>query len=305
MNKTAIKDFAVTARRKLLASVTDKAGIIGITTDSITTAITSGNGFAVFPTHFGTETTLSGKELTQRENLISQIKEKGYNTVMEEVAYTWFNRIIAIRFMEVNDYLPTKVRVLSSETKDKLEPDLVTQAPDIELGLTPAEKDEILSLKMKNDMDNLFRMLLIRQCNALGGILPELFENTSTANRDYTEILLDIAYTKEDSVIRDLLKIEEADFLDAVEIIGWMYQYYNTEPKDETFALLKKNVKITKERLPSATQLFTPDWIVRYLVENSLGRLWLEHCQAEAGMTNEYLNGSYLGWKYYLEEAEQ
>lgn len=305
MNKTAIKDFAVTARRKLIASVKDKAGKIGITEDSITTAITTGSGFAIFPTHFGTEIKLAGKELVQRENLICQIKEKGYHTVIEEVAYTWFNRIIAIRFMEVNDYLPTRVRVLSSETKDKFEPDLVTQAPYIELDLTPAEKDEILSFKMKNDLDNLFRMLLIRQCNALGEILPELFENTSTANRHYTEILLDISYTKEDSVIRDLLKIDEADFLDAVEIIGWMYQYYNTEPKDETFALLKKNVKITKERIPSATQLFTPDWIVRYMVENSLGRLWLEHCQAEAGLSNEYLNASYFGWKYYLEEAEQ
>ncbi|MDO9493336.1 BREX-1 system adenine-specific DNA-methyltransferase PglX [Acetobacterium sp.] len=305
MNKTAIKEFAVTARKKLIASVKDKAGKIGITEDSITTAITTGNGFAVFPSHFGTETKLVGKELQQRENLISQIKEKGYHTVIEEVAYTWFNRIIAIRFMEVNDYLPTRVRVLSSETKDKFEPDLVTLAPNIELALTSAEKDEILSLKMKNELDNLFRMLLIRQCNALGEILPKLFENTSTANRDYTEILLDISYTKEDSIIRDLLKIDEADFRDAVEIIGWMYQYYNTEPKDETFALLKKNVKITKERIPSATQLFTPDWIVRYMVENSLGRLWLEHCQAEAGLSNEYLNASYFGWKYYLEEAEQ
>ncbi|WP_026396240.1 BREX-1 system adenine-specific DNA-methyltransferase PglX [Acetobacterium malicum] len=305
MNKTVIKEFAVEARKKLIASVKDKAGKIGITEDSITTAITTGSGFAVFPTHFGTETKLAGKELLQRENLIRQIKEKGYNTVMEEVAYTWFNRIIAIRFMEVNDYLPARVRVLSSETKDKFEPDLVTLAPDIELDFTAAEKDEILSLKMKNELDNLFRMLLIRQCNALGEILPELFENTSTTNRDYTEILLDISYTKEDSVIRDLLKIDEADFLDAVEIIGWMYQYYNTEPKDETFALLKKNVKITKERVPSATQLFTPDWIVRYMVENSLGRLWLEHCQAEAGLSNEYLNASYFGWKYYLEEAEQ
>ncbi|MBC3900613.1 BREX-1 system adenine-specific DNA-methyltransferase PglX [Acetobacterium malicum] len=305
MNKTAIKEFAVEARKKLIASVKDKAGKIGITEDSITTAITIGSGFAVFPTHFGTETKLAGKELLQRENLISQIKEKGYNAVMEEVAYTWFNRIIAIRFMEVNDYLPTRVRVLSSETKDKFEPDLVTLAPVIELDFTPSEKDEILSLKMKNELDNLFRMLLIRQCNTLGEILPELFENTSTANRDYTEILLDISYTKEDSVIRDLLKIDEADFRDAVEIIGWMYQYYNTEPKDETFALLKKNVKITKERIPSATQLFTPDWIVRYMVENSLGRLWLEHCQAEAGLSNEYLNASYFGWKYYLEEAEQ
>ena len=305
MNKTAIKEFAIEARKKLIASVKDKAGKIGVTADSITEAITSGNGFAVFPTHFGTETTLTGKEIIQRDNLIKQIKVKGYDTVMEEVAYTWFNRIIAVRFMEVNDYLPSKVRVLSSEKKDQLEPDIVTLAPNIELNLTEAEKEAIFNLKLKNEMDSLFQMLFIKQCNELGEILPELFEDTSKNNKDYTEILLDISYTKADSVIRDLLKIDEVDFLDAVEIIGWMYQYYNTEPKDETFALLKKNVKITKERIPSATQLFTPDWIVRYMVENSLGRLWLEHCQAEAGMTNEYLNASYFGWKYYLEEAEQ
>lgn len=296
MNKTAIKEFAIGARKKLIASVKDKAGKIGITADTITAAITNGNGFAVFPTHFGTETTLTGKELLQRDNLISQIKEKGYDAVMEEVAYTWFNRIIAVRFMEVNDYLPSRIRVLSSEKKDQLEPDLVTQAPNIELDLTEAEKDTIYDLKLKNEMDTLFQMLFIKQCNELGEILPELFENTSKNNKDYTEILLDISYTNEDSVIRDLLKIDEADFLDAVEIIGWMYQYYNTEPKDETFALLKKNVKITKERIPSATQLFTPDWIVRYMVENSLGRLWLE------GHDNADLKAN---WKYYLDEAEQ
>lgn len=293
MNKTAIKEFAVEARKKLIASVTDKAGKIGITEDSITTAITTGSGFAVFPTHFGTETKLAGKELLQRENLISQIKEKGYHTVMEEVAYTWFNRIIAIRFMEVNDYLPTRVRVLSSETKDKFEPDLVTLAPNIELDLTSAEKDEILSLKMKNELDNLFRMLLIRQCNTLGEILPELFENTSTANRDYTEILLDLSYTKEDSIIRDLLKIDEADFLDAVEIIGWMYQYYIAEPKD---VLINAKKTYKTEEVPFVTQLFTSDWIVRYMVENSLGRLWLE------GHENADLKAN---WQYYLDEAEQ
>lgn len=296
MNKAAIKNFAVEARKKLIASVKDKAGRIGITNENITEAISKGEGYAVFPTHIGSETTLVGKELKQRENLVNRIKEKGYESVMEEVAYTWFNRIIAVRFMEINDYLPSRIRVLSSETKGKFEPDIVTQAPKIDLELTQQEIEEIISLKEKNEMDKLFRMLFIKQCNELGEILPELFENTSKYNKDYTEILLDISYTNEDGVIRDLLKIDEADFLDAVEIIGWMYQYYNTEPKDETFALLKKNIKITKERIPAATQLFTPDWIVRYMVENSLGRLWLE------GHTNDTLK---TNWKYYLEEAEQ
>jgi hypothetical protein len=296
MNKAAIKNFAVEARKKLIASVKDKAGRIGITNENITEAISKGEGYAVFPTHIGSETTLVGKELKQRENLVNRIKEKGYESVMEEVAYTWFNRIIAVRFMEINDYLPSRIRVLSSETKGKFEPDIVTQAPKIDLELTQQEIEEIISLKEKNELDKLFRMLFIKQCNELGEVLPELFENTSKYNKDYTEILLDISYTNEDGVIRDLLKIDETDFLEAVEIIGWMYQYYNTEPKDETFALLKKNIKITKERIPAATQLFTPDWIVRYMVENSLGRLWLE------GHPNGTLKTE---WKYYLDEAEQ
>lgn len=296
MNKAAIKNFAIEARKKLIASVKNKAGRIGITKENITDAIKKGEGFAVFPTDIGIEATLVGKELKQRENLVNRIKEKGYESVMEEVAYTWFNRIIAVRFMEVNDYLPSRIRVLSSETNGKFEPDIVTQAPNIDIELTEEEIEEIISLKEKNELDQLFRLLFIKQCNELGEILPELFENTSKCNKDYTEILLDISYTNEDGVIRDLLKIDEEDFMDAVEIIGWMYQYYNTEPKDETFALLKKNIKITKERIPAATQLFTPDWIVRYMVENSLGRLWLE------GHPNETLKA---GWKYYLEESEQ
>jgi hypothetical protein len=296
MDKTAIKNFAVEARRKVIASVKDKAGRIGITKEKITDPVSKGEGFAIFPTHIGIEVKLTGKEIKQRESLVKRIKEKGYEVVMEEVAYTWFNRIIAIRFMEVNDYLPSRIRVLSSETKDKLEPDIVTFAPRIDLDLTQQEIEEIISLKERNELDKLFQMLFIKQCNQLGEILPELFEDTSKNGKDYTEILLDISYTNEDGVIRDLLKIEEKDFLNAVEIIGWMYQYYNTEPKDETFALLRKNVKITKERIPAATQLFTPDWIVRYMVENSLGRLWLE------GHPNDALKAN---WKYYLDEAKQ
>lgn len=294
MNKAAIKNFAVEARKKLLASVKDRAGLIGITKEKIAEPINKGEGYAIFPTYIGTEVTLTEKERQQRDNLVTRIKEKGYDPVMEEVAYTWFNRIIAIRFMEVNDYLPSRIRVLSSETKGKIEPDIVTRAPDIDLNLTEQEIEEIISLKEKNELDKLFQMLFIKQCNELGKVLPELFENTS--NKGYTEILLDISYTNEDGVIRELLKIDEADFWEAVEIMGWMYQYYNTEPKDETFALLRKNIKITKERIPAATQLFTPHWIVRYMVENSLGRLWLE------GHPDEELKKS---WKYYLDEAEQ
>ncbi|MEG1396834.1 MAG: restriction endonuclease, partial [Oscillospiraceae bacterium] len=293
MNKTAIKNFAVSARRKLIAMAADKAGRIGITATTIAEPSSSGSQFAIFPTGFGTQTRLDGDAVGQRASLVSHVKSDGYDTVMEEVAYTWFNRMIAVRFMEVNDYLPTRVRVLSSETPGKFEPDLVTQAPNVDLGFSEAEKEEIYALKDDPEKSgDLFRTLFIRQCNALGAILPELFEKTA----DYTELLLDLSWDKPDGVIRDLLSIDEADFREAVEIVGWLYQYYNTEPKDETFALLKKNVKITKERIPSATQLFTPDWIVRYMVENSLGRFWLE------GHPDDGLKSD---WKYYLDEAEQ
>ena len=233
-----------------------------------------------------------------------------YRNVIEEVAYTWFNRLIAIRFMEVNDYMPAHIRVLSSESipsKDgwtKLEPDLVTTPFDAEIKFTQQETEHIMQMKNDNQVDALFRFLFIKQCNALNAYLPKLFEKTS----DYTELLLNVSVTDQDGIVYHLTHdIKEDDFnisnigedgkpTGQVEIIGWMYQYYNTEPKDETFALLKKNVKITKERIPAATQLFTPDWIVRYMVENSVGRLWLE------GHENEILK---RGWKYYLDEAEQ
>ena len=196
--------------------------------------------------------------------------------------------------MEVNDYLPTRVRAsLSSEPNGKSEPDIVTEAPNVDLDFRTNEIDEILQLKHDNKLDELFRMLFIKQCNTLHEILPDLFEKTA----DYTELLLQISFTNEDGIIRELIQnIDEEDFKEQVEIIGWLYQYYNTELKDDTFAKLKANIKITKERIPAATQLFTPDWIVRYMVENSLGRLWLE------GHPDSDIQKK---WKYYLEEAEQ
>lgn len=301
MNKTAIRNFAVSARKKLIAMAMDKAGIIGITKDSIAEASSTGKDFAVFPTRFGTETRLSGKELDQRKSLVAHIKNDGYDSVIEEVAYTWFNRMIAVRFMEVNNYLPTGVRVLSSETAGKFEPDIVTLAPDVSLKFTDAEKDEIYTLKDNpRKSGELFKKLFIKQCKVLGEILPELFASASSIQTDFTEILLDLSWDKEDGVVRELLSIDESDFLEAVEIIGWMYQYYNTEPKQSVFDGLKKNIKITKENIPAATQLFTPDWIVRYMVENSLGRIWVEKCNMQNAECK--IKGD---WKYYLDEAEQ
>ena len=317
MNKNAIKKFAIDARNKLIASVTDKAGMLGITLDNCSEPITKGVDFEVYKTAAGTEVTLNKKQCEQRRKLVDQIHARGFEAVVEEVAYTWFNRICAIRFMEVNDYMyPVRVRVLSSEKEGKNEPDVVTMAPDIDWDFTDKEREEIIDAKMNNRLDDIFRMLFIKQCNLLHEVLPGLFEETE----DYTEMLLNISFTNEDDVIRMLIDekrgIPEEDFnvntigedgqpTGQVEIIGWLYQYYNTELKDDTFAKLKKNVKITKERIPAATQLFTPDWIVRYMVENSVGRIWIEHLRAVDSSIDEKATAERFGWKYYLPEAEQ
>ncbi|GIO67469.1 BREX-1 system adenine-specific DNA-methyltransferase PglX [Paenibacillus cookii] len=306
MNKTAIKNFAIWARKKLIAEITYKAGLMGVTEKGIKNPLPQSTKDVQFFDIGAMEPySITGVEIAQRKQLVDLIQKKekqsdyktAYNSVIEEVAYTWFNRLIAVRFMEVNDYLPSRIRVLSSESSSKIEPDLVTSPFDADLDYTPFEKDRIIQLKNENKLDELFRMLFIKQCNALNAILPELFEKTN----DYTEILMNVSFTDKDGVVYRLVHdIPEDDFNvekeGQVEIIGWLYQYYNTEPKDETFALLKKNVKITKERIPAATQLFTPDWIVRYMVENSLGRLWIE------GHPNDQLKAN---WRYYLDEAEQ
>lgn len=319
MNKNAIKKFAIEARKKLIDSVTDKAGMLGITEKSCSEPITRGADFEVYQTAAGTDVTLNKRQCEQRRRLVSQIESRGFEAVVEEVAYTWFNRICAIRFMEVNDYLPNRIRVLSSEKEGKLEPDLVTQAPDVDLDLTAQEKEEIINWKMggtSEDTDKLYCKLFLKQCHQLHDILPGLFE----ADSDYMELLFGISYTNKDDVIYMLVNpetgIPEADFnvstLDEegnptgqVEIIGWLYQYYNTELKDDTFAKLKKNIKITKERIPAETQLFTPHWIVRYMVENSVGRIWIEHLRAVDSSTDEKATAKKFGWKYYLPEAEQ
>ena len=302
MNKNAIKKFAIDARNKLIASVTDKAGMLGITPDNCSEAITKGADFGEYKTAAGTEGTLNKKQCEQRRKLVDQIHARGFEAVVEEVAYTWFNRICAIRFMEVNDYMyPVRVRVLSSEKEGKNEPDVVTMAPEIDWDFTDKEREEIIDAKMNNRLDDLFRMLFIKQCNLLHEVLPGLFEETE----DYTEMLLNISFTNEADVIRMLVDgIDEKDFnittvdedgkaAGQVEIIGWLYQYYNTEPKNKAFA---KKCKITKEEVPAVTQLFTPDWIVRYMVENSLGRMWIE------GHSDDELKSK---WKYYLDEAKQ
>ena len=280
--------------------------MIGITENGIADPLPQSTGDLQF-FDIGTKNyaEVSGIEIKQRNALVGAIKAKerssnyktAFQNVIEEVAYTWFNRLIAVRFMEVNDYLPSRVRVLSSENPAKNEPDFVTTPFDTDLEFTPYEQDRILQLKDENKLDELFRMLFIKQCNKFNEILPELFEKTD----DYSELLLTISFTDKDGVVYHLVHdIAEDDFNVSkegqVEIIGWMYQFYNTEPKEEVFAQLKKNVKITRDRIPAATQIFTPDWIVQYMVQNSLGKLWVEgHPNAE----------TLSSCRYFLADAQQ
>ncbi|MFR1481907.1 BREX-1 system adenine-specific DNA-methyltransferase PglX [Phascolarctobacterium faecium] len=292
MNKTELKKFAVAARNKLREQCVQAAGSYGLSKDEITAESKQGTGYVIITTSIGTERILNSWEKEQREVLIAKIKKDGFEQVIEEVAYTIFNRLIAIRYMEINGYLPNRLRVLSSQTAGQLEPDLVFYAPKITLPLSEAEKDNINMLKDANKLDEIFKFLFIKECNELGKVLPGLF----TPIEGYVELLFALRYTQQDGVIKDILAIPEEEWLDAVQIIGWLYQYYNSEPKDKVFADLKKNIKIAKENIPAATQLFTPDWIVRYMVENSLGRLWLEG-HPDAALKD--------GWKYYLDEAEQ
>lgn len=276
MNKNAIKKFAIDARNKLIASVTDKAGMLGITPDNCSEAITKGADFEVYKTAAGTEVTLNKKQCEQRRKLVDQINARGFEAVVEEVAYTWFNRICAIRFMEVNDYMyPVRIRVLSSEKEGKNEPDVVTMAPDIDWNFTDKEREEIIDAKMNGSQDALFRQLFLKQCNLLHEVLPGLFEG----NEDYMEPLLTLSYTDKDGIIYHLIHdIEEDDFNvekeGQVEIIGWLYQYYISEKHDEIVNIYKGTIK--KDDIPAATQLFTTDWVVRYMVDNSLGRYWIE-----------------------------
>lgn len=280
MNKNAIKKFAIEARRELISRVSQRAAKYGISDNE------TGNPMDEIVDGY----ILSPIEQMQRADLIGEIKEKGYAQVIEEVAYTWFNRFCALRYMEVNGYLPTRIRVFTDENNE-FKPQILAEA--IHLDLEGLDIEKVYGYKEANETDELYKYLLITQCNALSKVLPGMFQTIS----DYTELLFPDNILREGSTISKMIEmIDEEDWKDAVEIIGWLYQYYNSEKKDEVFADLKKNVKITKENIPAATQLFTPDWIVRYMVENSLGRLWLE------GHPNEELRSN---WIYYLDEAKQ
>ncbi|WP_216828511.1 BREX-1 system adenine-specific DNA-methyltransferase PglX [Alkalihalobacterium elongatum] len=284
MNKTAIRKFAIQARAKLMADIQQRAYELGISREEIKEPVVFQGDFHI------NENVFHSSELKMRQELINKIEENGFDQILEEVAYTWFNRLIALRFMEVNHYLPTGVRILSSEQAGKTEPDILAAALDIDLNL---ERETIYRLQDTNDLEGLYKYLLIKQCNALYSILPNMFEKIN----DYTEILLPVNLLQENSIVCLLVNsIREDDWRDQVEIIGWLYQYYISEKKDDVFSRLKNNEKVTKANIPAATQLFTPKWIVQYMVENSLGRLWHE------ANPNDDLK---TRWPFYIDEVEQ
>ena len=297
MDKNAIKKYAVWARQELLRRVAARAEGYGVSKDECLPASADAvRGRLLTPT-----------EKTQRQKLLAVVRKNGYEQVIEEAAYTWFNRLIALRFLEVNGYLPSHVRVFTNEAGG-FQPQILAEALHLELpGL---DQDRVIALKQANDEDGLYKYLLITQCNALSAILPGMFQKIE----DYTELLFPDHVLRNGSVIERMVHdIPESDWKEQVQIIGWLYQYYNTEPKDQVFADLKKNIKITKEKIPAATQLFTPDWIVRYMVENSLGRIFINGQLSGMGdglseperIEQEKQLAERMGWRYYLPEAEQ
>ncbi len=280
MDKNAIKRYAVWARRELIDRVSTKAKEFGITEEEIVPASADS-----IKGHLLTKT-----QKAQRTALIEQISKNGYKQVIEGVAYTWFNRFSALRFMEVNGYLPTHIRVFTDE-ENNFKPQILAEA--IHLELDGLQMDKVYELKQENKTEDLFKYLIITQCNALGNLLPGLFQKID----DYTEILFPDNLLREGSVIQQMIEvIPEKDWTHQVQIIGWMYQYYNDDVKAQVDANVKKGSKVSKTELGAKTQIFTPDWVVRYMVENSLGRLWLN------GHPDDELKSE---WKYYLDEANQ
>ncbi|KRL03905.1 BREX-1 system adenine-specific DNA-methyltransferase PglX [Liquorilactobacillus hordei] len=320
MDKKAIKTFAMESRMKLRDSVINKLAKLGITDSGIEEVTKIGNDIIEIPSN---GERFTGKDVINRTKLVEVLnsrekqidpKEKtrvtiAFDNLVEEVSYTWFNRLIAIRFMEINGYLPGHQRVLSSEVVGKKEPDIITSLLDSELyqemdAATQGKAMKLISVNSADAVDELYQLVFIKQCNSLNQLLPDLFEHID----DYTELLFTISYIDDNGVLANLLTIPEEDFNvekgGQVEIIGWMYQYYNTEPKDKVFA--RGHRKIRADEIPAATQLFTPDWIVRYMVQNSLGRYYIDQKMANPAETRtEKEIAAEFGWKYYLPTAEQ
>ncbi|EQM54928.1 hypothetical protein N692_10820, partial [Lactiplantibacillus plantarum EGD-AQ4] len=312
MDKTAIKKFAIESRQKLIAAIKLQMNVLGIDEEGISEKLETSTSEIEY--YVDDRNPITGSNIVKRQRLVAELKEREESTdfetafedLVEEVAYTWFNRLIAIRFMEVNGYLPSHIRVLSSSA-NRNEPDIMMQSvADLVpyLGAFNNEEEQIMDRASESeatvDMDKKYQMLFIKQANALNENLPYLFEKTN----DYAELLFTPNY--HDGVIQHLIHdISEADFDvnqgGQVEIIGWLYQYYNTEPKDLAF----KKRKYSESDIPAVTQLFTPDWIVKYMVENSLGRYWIDVLHAKGDQRSESEIAENYEWHYYMPEAQQ
>ncbi|AKB36322.1 putative type II restriction enzyme methylase subunit [Methanosarcina siciliae C2J] len=263
MDKSAIIEFSNKVRNKLNEEVINQAAYYGISSKEIHPVEEHADSVVINGKVF------NSKIKNQRFQLVKQIREKGYEQVMEEVTYTWFNRLVALKFMEMNGCLPDQIKVFTSTDPNKPEPDLLTNA--LKLDFLDLDRDLVLDLKAENKDEELYKYLILKLCNYLNKIMPFLFEKIE----DYTELLFPDKLLHTGSVLHDLNSIIPDEDWKEVEIIGWIYQDYIAPKKDKVFADLKKNIKISKENIPAVTQLFTPHWIVRYLVENSLGRLWI------------------------------
>lgn len=278
LDKSALKDFAVNARRKLKERVELQAKLMGFYED---------NRAVNYEFEDDRQVKINGEFFSKKqvETLQREIKSKGYENLIDEVAYTWFNRFIALYYMEVNGYSENNFNIISNIDN------LNQFAVSVSSQLNDEEKQTVISAVQNNNQDVIFKTLLIHQCNVMNKKLPFLFEQI----QDYTELLFPQGMNSSDSVIKEMLSLDKSNW-QVVEIIGWLYQYYIAERKDEVFADLKKGKKISKENIPAATQIFTPKWIVKYMVENSVGKMWLE------ARPNEELQSKF---KYYLESAEQ
>ena len=311
MDKTALKNFAIYSREKLIEDIKNKARLVGITEEGINNPLPQSTvDMKIFDIGEIDTYRINGEDVKKYEKLIEELKKReeesdyktAYKTLIEEVAYTWFNRIIAIRFMEVNNYMPDKMRVLSSGKEGVREPEFITYYRDTDIGITEEEFEKLDELKLDGSakaMEKLFQFMFIKQCNALNKNLPELFEETD----DYAELLLNISYNDPEGVVYKLIEdIGEEPFdieeTGQIEIIGWLYQYYNTVPRDQVINIYKGNVK--KEDIPAATQLFTTQWVVKYMVENSLGKYWLE--RNPASKLRDYMKYLMPGEIEYIDE---
>lgn len=278
LDKTALRDFAVNARKKLKERIELQANLMGFYEDNrqVNYEFEDDIFFKINGETFSKK---------QAQKLREQITKKSFATVIDEVAYTWFNRFIALYYMEVNGYSENNCNIISNLSN------ISQYAVSIASLLSDEEKQSIIENINNSKEEPIFKTLIIHQCNVMNKKLPFLFEEIE----DYTELLFPSGLLNNVSVIREMLAIDKSNW-QVVEIIGWLYQYYIAERKDEVFANLKKGKKISKEDIPAATQIFTPKWIVKYMVENSVGKMWLE------AHPNPELQSKF---KYHLESAEQ